>query len=377
MNELAAHGIDVRDDVRTAIGEDRLVRLAGLLDQVRDLRSLTHTAYTTEVLCLPRPITELDEWKRRAREDETWVFASSPDGTFIALDEVTDIGQTQPLQALIYTELHSRLTAWWLVHAWRTVDLIEEAARSLSSWRIPVAAVTTRALIEEAGCLNYQARQLLPTWADIKTSAAALTPDQQAEQARQQLHPLLVSSGFGTRIKDAHSVPQAVNVQTYVDHLARDTDNTQFRTWYDWLSDAAHPAFGAHIAFATQPLVHGTRTVLMRIHAHTPIRHEQRNPDDTLVASEPTSNEIADYSAESILHSGGLLIDGLDQALRMVDDFCLTTGSAQFTKRLIWRSFLPTRGSRKCPCGRGAWSKCEHWWGGTSVVWRPSNPSQV
>lgn len=376
MDAFAERGIDVRDDVRAALGEERLVRLSGLLDQVRDLQSLTDVAYTTEVVSVPRPIAELEEWKRRPRKDESWVFVTRTDKTFVALDEVADPGLTQPAQALVYPEVHSRLTAWWLVHAWRTVDLIEEAVRSLATWRIPVAAVTVRAIIEEAGCLNYQARQVLPTWADVKAGATGLAPEQQAEQVRQQMNPLLVASGFGTRIKTAHGAPKAVNVQTYVDHLVRDTGETQLQTWYDWLSDAAHPAFGAHIAFATQPMKHETNTVLMRIHAHTPIRHETRDQDDILVTSEPTSNDIADYAADAILRCGQLLVEGLEQSLRMVDDFCLTTGSARFTKRLIWRSFMPTRGSRKCPCGRGTWSTCEHWWGGTSTTWQLASTPQ-
>jgi len=76
-----------------------------------------------------------------------------------------------------------------------------------------------------------------------------------------------------------------------------------------------------------------------------------------------TDFTIAHTAADALIACGTIGADFLDQALFLVDDFGLTTQAATLTRRWYWRDFIPVRGSRACPCGRGKWSGCGHWWG--------------
>ena len=98
--------------------------------------------------------------------DETWAYVGTADGTpILAVDESSQEGMRDPAAAVVYPELHMRLVSWWLVHAWRSVDLLEDTIENLWRWRITSGAVTARAVIEEAGSLAEEARKLAAGWA--------------------------------------------------------------------------------------------------------------------------------------------------------------------------------------------------------------------
>lgn len=345
------------------LGEARCFELADLGLRVGTLQDLIDDAGTVEMVSPLMPASTANSWARSAGAHEHWVAASTADGDFVAMDEVTPEGEGRAFEAVFFPELHSRLVAWWLVHAWRSADLIEDTLRALAEWRIPTAAVTGRALLEEAGALVYEARRIFPVWKEIKSSQE--DADQRAGLARETLGPVLLAAGMGTRLPGVSEKSKATNVLTYISGLQRATGDDRFTKWYDWLSDAAHPAFGARIALSSPPMAHDSRAMIIRFHARDPQVRSRVARDGTPVpgTDEPLRNEIADYLAESLITTGNVVLDVLNQSLVLVDDFGLTTEASLLTRRSIWRGFRPVRGSRQCPCGRGKWAACGHRWG--------------
>jgi len=163
---------------------------------------------------------------------------------------------------------------------------------------------------------------------------------------------------MATRLKGTPQTLQATNVLTYVQKLARASGDQRYITWYDWLSDASHPAFGARIALASPPMLHDSKAVMTRTYARAPLIRQSANG-----RREALENEVGLHAADALIAAGSVLCGLLADALHVVDDFGLTTGAAGLTQRFYWRDLKPVRGSRPCPCGRGAWSKCQHRWG--------------
>jgi hypothetical protein len=276
--------------------------------------------------------------------DETWAYVGTADGTpILAVDESSQEGMRDPAAAVVYPELYMRFVSWWLVHAWRSVDLLEDTIENLWRWRITSGAVTARAVIEEAGSLAEEARKLASGWTAAKAAPADLLERPQA--VRDALAPVLLQAAFGSRMKISHEKVQATNVLTLVQKLAKATADDRFTEWYDWLSDAAHPAFGARIAFASPPMVHPSMAVMVRSYARSPMSlvggGEQRQ-------LEPT---IAFAIADATIAAGKVITEVLEQALSVVDDVGLTTAAAPLTLRTYWRNFSPSGESAPARAG--------------------------
>src|SRR5512134_3396171 len=112
------------------LGVARTEALGALTRQVAELQTQTAEAGTTDVLIRPLKDTAARRWKELAEgRGEKWVFTSSAGGTSVmALDEPSEAGLLREniAAAVIYPELHMRLVSWWLVHAWRGVDLLAD-----------------------------------------------------------------------------------------------------------------------------------------------------------------------------------------------------------------------------------------------------------
>jgi hypothetical protein len=358
--------------VRDALGDSRIRRLADLQRRIAPLNSLTVDVGTTEVVLAPMDRPRARRWERLAADrGEDWVFAKSEDASFVlAVDEPSEQGMADPAAAVMYPEIHTRLVTWWLIHTWRALDLIQDTLENLRTWRITSGAVTARAVIEEAGCLTYEAVQLVDAWQVGKATRAGETS--RPSKVREVLGPILGQAAFGSRITGWPAKARATSVLTYVKRLAKLTADDRYETWYDWLSDAAHPAFGARIALSTPPMVHDSGAVMVRVYARAPL-----GLYDAEGVTTGLENDIAFHAADALIACGAVINEVLDQALLLVDDFGLTTGAATLTRRQYWRNFAPTRGNRPCPCGRGKWSVCRHWWGAPAPTLRVPSRSQT
>ena len=340
-----------------ALGAERNAALVDVAIRVADLHLMTADAGTTDVLLVPLKDSRAEAWREKGlRRREDWVSVESADGSqVLAADEPSEAGLREPAAAVIYPEIHTRLVSWWLVHAWRSVDLLEDTIDNLRLWRIASGAVTARALVEEAGSLADEARKLAEGWKLGK--AAPVDPFGQPEAVRDALAPVLLHASFGSRRQGSHAKLQATNVLTLVQKLAKATADARFTDWYDWLSDAAHPAFGARIAFASPPIVHDSGAIVARSYARSPMSLVHGGREELL---EPT---IAFAIADATIAAGNVITSVLEQSLIVVDDMGLTTAAATLTLRDYWRKFSPVRGKRPCPCGRGPASACGHRWG--------------
>src|ERR1017187_402942 len=187
--------------VAEALTDARTVPLAAVAERMSVLQQLVADAETTEVLLIPLSGEAVDRWQRlAAQRDEVWAFVRGTDGgTVLATDEPSELGQRILADAVIYPEIHTRLVAWWLIHAWRVVDLFEDTLTSLVRWRITVAPVTARALLEEVGCLLYEARQIEQAW--TKAKALKESPLGRPERVRNTLAPVLADASFGSRLE--------------------------------------------------------------------------------------------------------------------------------------------------------------------------------
>ena len=345
-----------------ALGAQRTEALAQLSGRVANLQAMTVDESTVDVVLVPLEGHAAKRWEMlglQRRED--WVFVASADGTTIlAMDEPSEEGMRDQAAAVIYPELHTRLVSWWLVHAWRGVDLLEDTLDNLRRWRITSGAVTGRAVVEEAGSLVDEAAKL----AEASKVSKAIPADKFKRPAavRSELEPILLHAGFGSRLKISHKQLQATSVLTLVNKLAKMTHDERFTDWYDWLSDAAHPAVGARIAFASPPIAHDTGAVMTRWHARAPLTLEGGGKREPL---EPT---IALTVADALIATGTVITDVLEDSLAVVDDMGLTTAAATLTRRVYWRNFSPVRGNRPSSCGRGRASVCRHYWGQSAPV---------
>ncbi|RSN64690.1 hypothetical protein DMH08_17100 [Actinomadura sp. WAC 06369] len=328
-----------------------------LVRRVEDLRISTEDADTVDLLLVPRKDREVVRWKAlAAQHGEEWVYVASDDeAVVLALDEPSEAGMRDQAAAVIYPELHTRLVSWWLVHAWRSIDLLEDTVDNLWRWRIASGAVTARAVLEEAGALVDEAQKLAEAWRVGKAAPGKAL--ERPATVRDALAPVLLHAGMGSRLTGSNEKLQATNVLTLVKKLAKVSGDPRFHEWYDWLSDAAHPAFGARIAYASPPMAHDSGAVTVRYYARSPLLLQGDGQHQLM---EPT---IAFTVADAVIGAGRVIVDVLDRSLALVDDIGLTTAAATLTRRQYWRNFFPVRGSRSCPCGRGKWSKCGHRWG--------------
>ena len=211
-----------------------------------------------------------ERWRQLAAlSGDDWAFVSRSDGSVIAVDEPSELGMSDPASGVAYPTIHTRLGAWWLFHAWRAVDLVYDSLSSLRRWRLNSSAVSTRALIETTGCLLHESRGMAEAWSACKQ--ADLPSWERSSNVQNALGPLLARAAFGSRARVSDGWVPATNVLTYVQKLSKATKDSRFEEWYDWLSDAGHPAWGARIAMGSDPHIHDSRAVMLRFYARSPL----------------------------------------------------------------------------------------------------------
>lgn len=330
---------------------------AELRRQALSLDELTRDAFVEEVLITPMDDATTREWKRmHATDRDDWVFAAGAGLTWAA-DRPSNLGARKAAGAVTFPPLHSQMVGWWLFHAWRSIDLLQAGLDASASGTTSVTAVTSRALIEELGCLVTELRLVRKAWETAKLPD--VTGLRRASLVRAQLSPTLTKLQFASRISNLPAnTPSATNVLTYVSKLDKLSKSSKFSEWYDWLSDASHPAFGARLIYVTNPLRHASGASILRLHSRSPLHLVDHRGDRT-----DFTYDIEDKANAALETCGSLLVDHLYAALKLVDDFGLTTSAPALTERAYWRNFLPASPGDECPCGCGPWAESLHVWG--------------
>ena len=305
---------------------------AELRRQIALLDELTRDAYVEEVLVIPMAVAAARAWKRMAASDDDFSASYTGGGWTFAVDRPSRLGARNLAGAVVFPPLHSQLLGWWLFHAWRSVDLLKAGLDASASGTTSVAAVTSRALIEELGCLVTEVRLV-------------------------QLAPMLATLLSASRMSKANA-PSATNVLTYVSRLDKLSKSTKFTDWYDWLSDASHPALGARLVHVTNPMRHESGAVVLRFHSRSPLHLVGPRGDRT-----DFTYDIDTKARAALETCGALLFNYLYAALELVDDFGLTTSAPSMTERSYWRNLLPALPGDECPCGCGPWAESLHAWG--------------
>lgn len=365
----ATVGPDFTKGVRDALGSRRVDRLGELSVRAHDLSASVADAWTTEFWVTPMGRSQAEAWRRSAsRRREDWAFVTLSGGGMLAVDEIPDRAHIQPAEAVTFPAIQSQLSAWWLFHAWRGADFVTNAISDIASWRMTTAPLLARALIEQTGCLVYECRKLFRAWSEAKSGDAVGVA--RAELVNSHLQPLLAKTTMGTRVSGSPERLQAPNVLTYVQTITKVLKDDRYQIWYDWLSDASHPAFGARIACASEPMAHESRAVVVRFLSRgllSSVRVDQagRINEDSM---RPQFNEIASHVADSVGVSANAYFSALAQARKLVDDFALTTRASALTLRHLWPAPTPATVGEDCPCGCGALDLGDHRWGRPAPV---------
>jgi hypothetical protein len=343
-----------------ALGEDVVAGLAQLEDQVLQLDLLVAKADLTEKYVHPMDSVKYSAFEKYAYEhlEEHWASASRADDRHLCIDDVRHLPGRGPLEATIYPPIHMHLLGWWLAHAWRFIDLADTAIKSLDSWNITTAAIASRALIEEVSCLLYEADELSKRWSEAKSSPA---DDMREYTVGELLHDKLLEFTYASRgLGDTDPWP-ATNVMTYIQKLAKRYGHEGLDNFYTFLSNAAHPAVGAKMAYASEFPAHETGAYSLRRLSRRPTAAGRSSKLGFTIAS-VAANATITFGGENcrLAHPKGLLY----QALSMVDDFGLTTRSGLLTRTRYWRKLMPGhRSSDTCPCHCGKRAVAKHRWG--------------
>ncbi|MBX7133433.1 MAG: hypothetical protein K1X67_12235 [Fimbriimonadaceae bacterium] len=306
-----------------------------------------------------------DPWQPSADSPRYWYCAEISEG----------LPEHEHSEAVVCPGVHMRLLGWWLTHAWRFVDLATTAVASLDSWNVTVAALASRALIEEVACLWWESDELFRSWRAAKHAPADARDLTIMNLLSNQLEVFTFSQRGLESIIGDNDLWQALNILTIIGKFAKRMasdgiiaermSGKELEDNYAILSNAAHPAFGARISYAALWAEHD--------HGATRQRRLSRVPNEADAVS-----PIPDIAAKVILVVGGIGETILWQSLRMIDDFGLTTRTGLRTPHPYWRKLVPaSKSSAVCPCGCGKWRTAQHRWGQPVIELRLSSPSPL
>jgi hypothetical protein len=337
-----------------AFGPDRMARLLALGPIFEPLRRLTERAAIMEMESQRlSPLQYFGLLRSKGGDpDENWACIQLSDGTWLCVDEVSrHVTDANSIQAVLYPQLHMQLISWWLMHAWRCVELTTSCAENLDAWNLNVATILTRSLIEEVGCLLFEAKAISECWSQMKL----LPTDDRPLTIRKTLHPILVQFKLGNRGLGGFAAADAPNVLTYVDKLKKQSRLEHLREQYDWLSNAAHPAIGSRMVYMGQPALHESGAVDQWRLSRRPTSMQGRTEDLEFL--------MPHIAVDALTSTAPIGCDLLWQSLRVVDDFGLTTKAYRLTERVYWRKLRPVSSAPQCPCGCGKWARNQHKWG--------------
>jgi hypothetical protein len=267
-------------------------------------------------------------------------------GSMLIFEDPSEAGRLRPDLAVVYPELHSRLTVWWLTHAWRGLELAIDAATAALDWREASAAALARTLLEELAGLVYESRQITIAWQQAKALPNSAS---RSTEVRRLVGTAVLKAFRGSRMSGFPDALTSPNILTQLSRLEAATAGAPIKSWYEWLSEASHPGLSSRLLYASSQHLHSSGGISMAWYSRLP-----------LDADSIRANNVPQIIAYSIVSCAEWLCDFLPSALRLVDDFGLTTRAPAWTSRQYFRSFSRLSG-QPCPCGCGG--AIAHSWG--------------
>lgn len=345
----------LREEVRNALGDNAIDHLECLYQRGTTLAADILEASTMEFWVRPINAENAASCVRehRMRKGSWMIFRDQHSRQVLAVDEVTNYGREHGLEAVIYGPLQSHLSAWWLFHAWRATDFLLDTIEGIADWRLTTAPTLARGLIEQLACLTYESLKVSKAWNECKIKGGTSEEDHLA-LVDERLAPLMFKLQNSSRIDGMPQELKAENVLAYVRTLAKATQDKRYLQWYDWLSDSSHPALGAKIALASQIREHESGAVSARIVSRGALVNANCNREGRVVPGtrSPETNEIVDNVVTATLTAGSTVLNALEQAKALVEDFALTTHASALTRRPMWSAPVPTSGVRN-----GSWAR--------------------
>ncbi|WP_432164603.1 YecA family protein [Streptomyces sp. bgisy031] len=308
---------------------------------------------------------ELGQLLHRTGPDESWNYVTllDTDGKHFGkaspyLRQTAPLGSLDWLVTFTFSDLYTRLGAWWLAQLWCGAELAAGARDALGQWNVLIAAACARSLLEGAAHLATETPKLIESWDEFKRSGRPTHESLKkfSDTLNQRVTHLQYASRVGQGQGQTPKAPSA-NVMTYLNKLAKHTRDFDVIDIYEWLCDAVHPSFGSLSSFGVVRAVDPARSHV--------IEHYARDPLDLIVSNPRTQQPtVAHKAADAII----LAVDTIDRHLTnaqwVMDDLGLTTeiGDALLLNFPL-RHLHPDRNA-PCPCGSGRRLKrCMHRWG--------------
>lgn len=258
----------------------------------------------------------------------------------------------------LLADLHSRLAAWYVSHAWRAADLFACASDELIQRRLIPAAAATRALLEGVAAFVVEGNALMEEWLTFKQAGP---PSHDAlANFRARFHNALAQPQFGTRTGDRTKAEDRLgrtNVLTLLTKfIERYANDDSLWESYDWLCDAVHPSFGSHFSYwVAYGHGRGTSTVIWNME-----RELSFDPQPGADFENPVRNAVL----RTLRTSVNQLVVQSARLRWFVFDLGLTSEASTATIDRYWGSTEPLGRNELCPCGSGLRSKrCVHTWG--------------
>lgn len=335
-----------------------------------EARKVTASTTTTRVELTMLEIetaATFESWlARRTRSDGHWAFATFSVPTDrgarrrVGLALPIREGMEESLHSILfpYVDIHTSLTAWWLLTAWRARQLAEAALHAAREQSFIAASACARPLVETAAAFWQDAIQIEGAWAKVKAAgepvsahwASVLQPLVEALEGaffKRQITPDLWET-YKTR---------RTNVLTQVEGLG-DAGLETLHEDYAWLCNTVHPSLGTIKTFSTPPQVRSeVPTYSLTLLAGGPLL--AGDPSKELWSiGDRTIQSAVDRACSTSLH---VLQRCMAAMLSTIDDVGLVTRAPELSRWDYWRQLVRPKGlSDLCPCESGlTWEKCQ------------------
>jgi hypothetical protein len=345
----------------------------GLLDDLLERLGAGRGTSTFEIglwpVSTPDPRAFIDNLTHEVADDGTWSFVVTGENTQTgeSLVLAMPVTRTGPETGLVIplADLHTRMCAWLLSYAWRTSQLAV-ASGSLADDGLPLpSAALVRPLVETVAALYADARKVAKAWDNLKRGGTPRLGESDLWAGRNALLEVLQEITWGSKFDGDRAPDDAAvwkqsrtNVMGQVDRLAKATDMA-LPSLYQWLCNTVHPSLGTTYLFGGPILGHKSRTHYQRYWADSGVHVENLR-----TGAQTREDKVETAIAQVAVLSLEAFCAAWDAAVRIVDDFALTTRSCEVIREEYWRKLIRGERNSPCPCRSGSKSKhCEHRWG--------------